>query len=81
MRYRVSRLPVPRRRRGWIYRSDFEEMGFFSMPTLFKAKNGLENHQKLAHSTHPRVESGAWIMVLLVLMMPVAWIPRPLSAS
>jgi hypothetical protein len=23
-------------------------MGFFFMPTLLKAKNGLENHQKLA---------------------------------
>jgi hypothetical protein len=34
--------------RWWIYRSDFEEMGFFFMPTLLKAKNGLEIHQKLA---------------------------------
>jgi hypothetical protein len=27
-----------------------EEMGVFFMPTLLKAKNGLEKHQKLAVS-------------------------------
>jgi hypothetical protein len=38
--------PRPALRLHGLLGRTFEEMDFFFMPTLLKAKNGLENHQE-----------------------------------